>query len=96
MSASSIEPVDIEAIRARTSQPITEIVANPREYYRMQQILRDRVGLLRVTDDLVRALTDAVNALSQLATSLQPDSPAQKLADEAGFKGSAMLASIGK
>jgi hypothetical protein len=47
-------------------------------------------------DDLVKALTDAVNALSELATTLQPGSPAQQFADDAGFKGSAMLASIGK
>lgn len=43
----------IEEIRARTSQPVTEIVANPREYFRVQQLLRDRLDLLAHYDELV-------------------------------------------
>lgn len=48
-------PFDLEAIRTRCSQNITEIVANPREYFRVQQILRDRLALLAEVDRL-RAL----------------------------------------
>lgn len=47
-------------------------------------------------DMLVAALTDATDALSMLATTLQPGTQAQKFADDAGFKASAALASIGK
>lgn len=46
------ETIDVEAIRARCSQNVTEIVDNPREYYRLQQILRDRESLLAEVDRL--------------------------------------------
>lgn len=42
----------IEDIRARCSESITEIVSNPREYYRVQTILRDRAVLLAEVDRL--------------------------------------------
>ena len=44
--------MDLEAIRARCSQPVTEIVASPRDYFRVQQILRDRADLLAEVDKL--------------------------------------------
>jgi hypothetical protein len=44
--------MDLESIRARCSQNITEIVASPGEYHRVQQILRDRVDLLAEVDRL--------------------------------------------
>ena len=47
------DPVDVEAIRARVSNSVTEIAANPREYFRIQQILRDRSDLLREVDHLL-------------------------------------------
>lgn len=46
----------IEDIRARVAQPVTEIVDNPREYYRVQQILRDRSDLLVHLDQLTAIL----------------------------------------
>ena len=46
------ETIDIEAIRARASSSVTEIVASPREYARVQQILRDRADLLAAYDAL--------------------------------------------
>lgn len=42
---------DLEAIRARCAQSITEIVASPSEYFRVQQILRDREDLLALVDE---------------------------------------------
>lgn len=46
------EPANVAAIRARCAQNITEVVANPAEFYRVQQILRDRVDLLAEVDRL--------------------------------------------
>lgn len=51
---------DLEAIRARCAQSITEIVASPSEYFRVQQILRDREDLLALVDE-------AENSASNLA-----------------------------
>jgi len=45
--------MDLETIRARCSQPITEIVASPRDYFRVQQILRDRADLLAEVERLL-------------------------------------------
>lgn len=53
------EPASIDEIRARSSRPVTEIVANPREYYRVQQLLRDRVDLLAHCDRLQAELKEA-------------------------------------
>lgn len=44
--------VYIDAIRARCAENITEIVSHPAEYYRVQQILRDRADLLAEVDRL--------------------------------------------
>jgi hypothetical protein len=56
-----MEPID--AIRARMSQPITDIVDNPREYYRVQQILRDRTDLLAYYDRLYAAAKKALHEM---------------------------------
>jgi hypothetical protein len=58
--APSKERSSIEDIRARAAQPVTEIVANPREYYRVQQLLRDRADLLAYYDEL-RTPTEQCN-----------------------------------
>lgn len=49
--------MDLEAIRARCSQNIAEIVDNPREFFRVQQILRDRADLLAEVDRLLEVMT---------------------------------------
>ena len=54
--------MSIDEIRARTSATITEIVSNPREYYRAQQILRDRSDLLVAYDALAAELRLAGSA----------------------------------
>lgn len=41
----------LDEIRARCALPVTEVVANPREYFRVQTILRDRAELLRLLDE---------------------------------------------
>lgn len=43
---------DIAAIRARCSASVTDMVSNPAEYYRSQQILRDRNDLMAAYDSL--------------------------------------------
>lgn len=50
--------MDLEAIRARCSQPVTEIVASPRDYFRVQQLLRDRADLLAEVDKLRGMIRD--------------------------------------
>ena len=60
---------DIEAIRARCAQSVTEIVASPSEYFRVQQILRDRRDLLALVDEL-RAKHRADQLLRQGMTTL--------------------------
>lgn len=49
----------LEDIRARCSQPIQEIVSSPREYYRVQQIMRDRRDLLEMVEKLLEACADS-------------------------------------
>lgn len=49
----------LDEIRARCALPVTEIVANPGEYYRVQTILRDRAELLRLHDALAARLAEA-------------------------------------
>ena len=53
----------LDDIRARCAQPVTEIVANPGEYYRVQTILRDRAELLRLHDALAARLAEAERLL---------------------------------
>lgn len=43
---------NLEAIRARCAKSVSEIVDNPREYFKVQQILRDRAELLAEVDRL--------------------------------------------
>ena len=62
--------IDLPAIRARCSQSITEIVDNPREYYRVQQILRDRSDLLAEADRL-RAALEAVKRHIEAAEGIE-------------------------
>lgn len=61
------EGVDVEAIRARASKNIAEIVDNPREYYRVQQILRDRSDLLREVDRLLERIKDLETTVAHVA-----------------------------
>lgn len=42
----------VAEIRARTAQNVTDIVSSPREYFRVQQVLRDREDLLHAYDML--------------------------------------------
>lgn len=84
----SKENLDLEAIRARCSQHITEIVDNPREYYRVQQILRDRMTLLAEVDRLQhedvihwktrRSLLSELNALKGLDPDGNPAGPGEE------------------
>lgn len=48
--AAQVQAVNLEEIRARCSESVTEIVDSPREYFRAQQILRDRRDLLDATE----------------------------------------------
>lgn len=48
--------INVYDIRARVSGSVTEMVGNPREYHRVQQILRDRSDLLVAYDELTAEL----------------------------------------
>jgi hypothetical protein len=88
----SKERSSIEDIRARAAQPVTEIVANPREYYRVQQLLRDRADLLAYYDELrtpteqcncppgtcVKGTNDDVTCRKDPSTAHEPPAPASK------------------
>lgn len=50
--------MSIDEIRARCSADITEMVANPSEYYRSQVIIRDRTALLAAYDALAAELAE--------------------------------------
>jgi hypothetical protein len=45
--------MDLKSIRARCSESVTDMVSSPSEYYRSQQILRDRADLLAEVDRLL-------------------------------------------
>lgn len=70
----SFDSAMLRDIRARCAQPVTEIVANPGEYYRVQAILRDRAELLRLLDECMAGrdarATDTTNA--------EPEGPASE------------------
>jgi UDP-N-acetylmuramate-alanine ligase len=63
--------LDLEAIRQRVTTNIVEIVANPREYYRIQQVLRDRADLLAECDRL-RSELAAAEAFKQRVAKVLP------------------------
>lgn len=44
----------LDEIRARCALPVTQVVTNPREYLRLQTILRDRAELLRLLDECIK------------------------------------------
>jgi hypothetical protein len=54
----------VEDIRARTSQNVTDICANPKEYYRMQSILRDRAGMLHHYDEAMKLLRACIESMA--------------------------------
>ena len=58
---------DLEAIRARCAQSVTEIVASPSEYFRVQQILRDRQDLLALVDETQNSASDLVEEVVALS-----------------------------
>lgn len=58
---------DIEAIRARCAQSVTEMVASPSEYFRVQQILRDRQDLLALVDETQNSASDLVEEVVALS-----------------------------
>lgn len=58
--------IDVDEIRRRCSQGITEIVSSPQEYYRVQQILRDREALLAEVDRLAQVVADKESDCARL------------------------------
>lgn len=55
----------VAEIRARTTKNVTDIVSSPREYCRVQQILRDREDLLHAYDALQAKLDVAGDPLQK-------------------------------
>lgn len=59
----------LDEIRARCALPVTELVNNPREYLRVQTILRDRAELLRLLDECMAERANLRAEVSQLTFS---------------------------
>jgi hypothetical protein len=72
----------LDEIRARCALPVTEIVANPGEYYRVQTILRDRAELLRLLDERTAERDSWRSAREDLASANNRMAPALRRAVE--------------
>lgn len=83
--------MSLSEIKARADQSITEIVDNPREYYRVQQILRDRAFLLA---EVERMRTELANVVLR-GTEISDDAIRLGFMDGAGWtKFDAMITSV--